>query len=139
MICGPWPQDAHGGAFTAGRSKAHIAAQFRAGSSSAGLRVRGCGDRNFVPHGGATNSAHLSGQAADFHVVGMTDSKADSELKQNASPVADGFRVIQQGVDTVTEGAHIHVDSRSDPMKPTDFMNEGMSPQITGVYTHDHQ
>jgi len=52
------------------------------------------GDRNIVPKGGALNSAHLTHQAADSHVAGMSDSQVDNQFKQSGSPVADGFRVI---------------------------------------------
>jgi hypothetical protein len=95
------------------------------------------GDRRFVPTGGARNSAHLTGQAADFHVVGMTDSQVDQGLKDSSSPVSTGFRLIQHGPDTITQGAHLHLDSRNDVGQPTVFMHEGMSPSQTGVYSHD--
>lgn len=95
------------------------------------------GDRNFVPPGGAHNSAHLTGQAADFHVAGRTDSQVDQSLKESSSPVSTGLRVIQHGPNTITQGAHIHIDSRNTAGQPTVFMHEGMTPKQTGVYSHD--
>jgi RHS repeat-associated protein len=95
------------------------------------------GDRDYVPDGGAKNSAHPTGQAADFHVMGQTDSKVDEALKHSGSPVSTGFRVIQHGTDTATQGAHIHLDSRNEPGQPTIFMHEGMAPQQAGVYSND--
>jgi RHS repeat-associated protein len=95
------------------------------------------GDRNFVPVGGARNSAHLTGQAADFHILGVTDSQADLTLKSVQSPVDIGFRLIQHGPDTITEGPHLHLDTRNGAGQPTIFMHEGMSPEQTGVYSND--
>ncbi|MGA1999212.1 MAG: RHS repeat-associated core domain-containing protein [Terriglobales bacterium] len=95
------------------------------------------GDRNFVPTGGAKNSAHLTGQAADFHIVGMKDSKADAALKGSGSPIKTGFRLIQHGPNTITQGAHLHLDSRNQAGQPTVFMHEGMTPKQSGVYSHD--
>jgi RHS repeat-associated protein len=96
------------------------------------------GDRDFVPAGGAKNSEHLQGKAADFHVVGMTDSKADTELKDGASPIADGYRLIQHGPDTQTQGAHLHLDSKNADGNPTVFMHEGMTPAQKGTYSNDN-
>lgn len=96
------------------------------------------GDRNFVPTGGAKDSAHLTGQAADFHVVGQTDSHVDKTLKEAGSPVSTGFRLIQHGPDTITQGAHLHLDSRNDAGQPTVFMHEGMTSDQTGRYSHDN-
>ncbi len=95
------------------------------------------GDRNFIPTGGATHSAHLTGQAADFHVVGRTDTRTDQDLKESISPVSTGFRLIQHGPDTATEGPHLHLDSRNDVGQPTVFMHEGMTPKTTNVYSDD--
>ena len=95
------------------------------------------GDRNFVPTGGAKISAHLTGQAADFHIVGMKDSKADAALKGSGSPIGTGFRLIQHGPNTITQGAQLHLDSRNQAGQPTVFMHEGMTPKQTGVYSHD--
>jgi hypothetical protein len=95
------------------------------------------GDRDFVPNGGARNSAHLTGEASDFHVAGKTDTQVDESLKDSTSPVSTGFRLIQHGPDTATEGAHIHLDSRNETGQPTVFMHEGMTPEQTGVYSHD--
>jgi RHS repeat-associated protein len=76
------------------------------------------GDRNFVPHGGARHSAHLTHQAADLHVAGQTDSNVDARFKSPDSPMSKGFRVIQHGPYTVTEAAHIHVDTRNADFAP---------------------
>jgi RHS repeat-associated protein len=95
------------------------------------------GDRNFVPTGGAKNSAHLTGQAADFHIVGKSDSQVHQSLKDSNSPVSTGFRLIQHGPDTVTQGAHLHLDSRNEGGRPTNYMHEGMTPSQKGVYSHD--
>ncbi len=117
-------------------TKALAAVSVYLGSSTVNVTS---GDRNFVPHGGAKNSEHLVGKAADFHVVCMSDSKADSELKDSASPIADGFRLIQHGPNTQTQGAHLHLDSKNEDGNPTVFMHEGMTPDQKGVYSHDDQ
>jgi len=99
------------------------------------------GDRDFVPTGGSKTSAHLDGNAADFHVQGFTDSQVDANLKSSDSPVKTGFNVIQHGPDTATEGAHVHIDTenKGGPNAPTRFEHEGMSPETTGHYSVDPQ
>jgi len=99
------------------------------------------GDRDFVPTGGSKTSAHLDGNAADFHVQGFTDSQVDANLKSSDSPVKTGFNVIQHGPDTATEGAHVHIDTENHggASAPTSFKHEGMSPETTGHYSVDPQ
>jgi hypothetical protein len=99
------------------------------------------GDRDFVPSGGSLTSAHLRGDAADFHVQGETDSQVDTELKSSTSPVITGFNVIQHGPDTATQGAHVHIDSenRGGDSAPTRFEHEGMTPETSGHYSLDPQ
>jgi RHS repeat-associated protein len=93
------------------------------------------GDRNFVPKGGATKSAHLTSQAADFHVVGVADNTAFQKLQDAGSPVSEGLRLIKHGPFTQTEAAHLHVDSRNDADSTTVFMTEGTEKTNRGVYT----
>jgi RHS repeat-associated protein len=93
------------------------------------------GDRNFVPKGGATKSAHLTGQAADFHVVGVADNTAFQKLQDNGSPTSEGLRLIKHGPFTQTEAPHLHLDSRNDPDSGTVFMTEGTEKMNRGVYT----
>lgn len=95
------------------------------------------GDRNFVPKGGALHSLHLRGQAADFHVKGMTDDGVDQLLHQTHFKEFEGINVIQHGPYSQTEGAHIHIDSRNEPGTPTTFMHEGMVPGEKG-YIRDN-
>lgn len=95
------------------------------------------GDRNFVPKGGALHSLHLRGQAADFHVKGMTDDGVDQLLHQTHFKEFEGINVIQHGPYSQTEGAHIHIDSRNEPGTPTTFMHEGMLPGEKG-YIRDN-
>ena len=95
------------------------------------------GDRDVVPPGGARDSAHLTGQAADLHILGMTDTTADNALKSPASPIRNGFRLIQHGPHTITQGAHLHLDSRNQAGRPTGFIHEGMTPLQRGIYSHD--
>ena len=81
------------------------------------------GDRNFVPTGGARNSPHLTGEAADFHVVGKNDTQVDQSLKDSTSPVNTGFRLIQHGPDTITEGAHVPGAPPKPPLLGWDSLN----------------
>ncbi|WP_321470782.1 RHS repeat-associated core domain-containing protein [uncultured Paludibaculum sp.] len=93
------------------------------------------GDRNVVPKGGATKSAHLTGQAADFHIISVADNTAFQKLQENSSPVSEGLRLIKHGPFTQTEAAHLHLDSRNDPDSATSFMTEGTEETNRGVYT----
>jgi hypothetical protein len=95
------------------------------------------GDRTYIPEGGAKDSPHLTKQAADFHVLGMSDSRVDQELKDSTSPVSVGFRLIQHCPYTATDAPHLHLDSRNGPGDPTVFMHEGMTQVAKSVYTND--
>ena len=95
------------------------------------------GDRNFVPKGGARDSAHLTREAADFHVIGVSDSRAYQVLKDSGSPLITGFRLIEHGTNTVTQGAHLHLDARNKVGQRTIFMYEGRNPSGRAVYTVD--
>jgi len=95
------------------------------------------GDRNFVPKGGARDSAHLTGEAADFHVIGTADSQVYQSLKDSISPVVSGFRLIEHGPNTVTQGAHLHLDARNKAGHPTIYMHEGRNPRTRSVYAVD--
>jgi len=97
------------------------------------------GDRNFVPKGGARDSAHLTREAADFHVVSISDSRAYRILKGSISPVATGFRLIEHGPNTVTQGAHLHLDARNKVGQATVYMHEGRTPGTRSVYAVDRE
>ena len=89
---------------------------------------------------GAPHSYHLTDQAADFHVQGMTDDQVDQALKDPNSPLATlGMNVIQHGPHTITSGAHVHIDSRNQPGTQTTFQHEGMTPEARNHYTADAQ
>jgi RHS repeat-associated protein len=93
------------------------------------------GDRDTDP---AATSPHRLHKAADFHVVGRSDSQVDRDLKDSSSPLSSGgFRLLQHGPYTETQGAHLHLDTKIPVDRPTDFMHEGMTPSQSGVYTHD--
>ncbi|MGO9270160.1 MAG: hypothetical protein ACLQOO_07895 [Terriglobia bacterium] len=95
------------------------------------------GDRNYVPKGGARDSAHLTREAADFRVIGIADNRAYQSLKDPISPVGTGFRLIEHGPNTVTQGAHLHLDARNKVGHPTVYMHEGRDPQTRSVYAVD--
>ena len=48
-----------------------------------------------------------------------------------------GYRVIQHGPYTATEGPHIHINAKNGPDDPTDFMHEGMTPDQQRKYSED--
>jgi uncharacterized protein YcbK (DUF882 family) len=92
------------------------------------------GDRSFVPKGGAKNSEHLKGHAADFHVRGMSDSKVFNDLKGGRA-LPNGLKLIEHGLFTTTEGPHLHLDTSPGLGATPRFVVEGLSRQTAGVYT----
>ena len=81
------------------------------------------GDRNFVPRGGAKNSEHVKGHAADFHILGLSDEKAFNMIKDKQI-AAGGFKLISHGPSTATEGAHLHLDPSPGPKASARFVVE---------------
>jgi RHS repeat-associated protein len=92
------------------------------------------GDRNFVPRGGAKNSEHLKGHAADFHIGGTKDSAAFAKIGGNHL-LPNGFKLIQHGQHTITEGPHLHLDTSPGRGAPSRYVTEGLTPQTRGIYT----
>ena len=93
------------------------------------------GDRDFVPTGGATNSMHLKGKAVDFHVEGMSDAAVFKTLSGDNSPVGQGFKFIRHGAYTVTQGAHLHLESGRPTNQPSEFVVEGLTPETKNKYS----
>ena len=97
------------------------------------------GDRSAVPTGGSTTSHHLLNQAADFHVVDLTDAVAYTKLKEKKSSIFDtdqSYQVIHHGAHTDTGGQHLHigrwVNKKTFWIKWT---TEGLTETTKGVYT----
>jgi len=92
------------------------------------------GDRNFVPKGGAKNSEHLKGDAADFHIHGLKDSTAFGSIMKN-NVIAGGFKLLQHGPFTATEGPHLHLDRSPGSGGSPIFVVEGLTRQTKGMYS----
>jgi hypothetical protein len=89
------------------------------------------GDRNYIPQGGAINSLHLQGRAADFHVRGMSDQEVFQALHGEVGSLDSGMHLLQHGPFTATEGPHLHLEYRGGK-DPATFAVEGLTPQTRG-------
>lgn len=96
------------------------------------------GDRVAVPSGGAKDSDHLLGRAADIHIAGYPDGDAFMLLRTHRKKVFGSsrmeFQIIHHGPFTKTQGQHIHIGHVVDRNK-AGFWTEGSTQAGRGYYT----
>jgi hypothetical protein len=102
------------------------------------------GDRNFVPKGGSPRSLHLINEAVDFHIEGLSDEQAFTLIRMKRREIfgdmrgkAFRFQIIRHGVNTETQGTHIHLGYVPEGVKGNSvvFLVEGLTPSGKGRYT----
>lgn len=103
------------------------------------------GDRVGVPKGGSKRSLHLTNQAVDFHIEGISDETAFTLIRSRRKAIfgdakGNGFRyqIIRHGPHTETQGAHLHLgyvpDGRAGYLRG--FVAEGVTQAGKGHYSH---
>ncbi|MDE1145996.1 MAG: D-Ala-D-Ala carboxypeptidase family metallohydrolase [Azospirillaceae bacterium] len=94
------------------------------------------GDRMSVPKGGAKNSLHLMGRAADIHVQGMSDSELFLKLRSKRAEIFGAslgtpmaWQILLHGKYTRTEAPHLHIgDPTAQSTAFRGFVEEGTVP-----------
>lgn len=101
------------------------------------------GDRDFVPVGGSDRSLHLLNEAVDFHIEGLSDEQAFTQLRLKRKKIfgeVEGndfrFQIIRHGPNTETEGPHLHFGYVPEGHKTSarGFLEEGATPSTKGRY-----